>query len=308
MSIEHHTNKVTIIGCGNVGMTAAYSILHDNVVNELVLFGRSREKLLGEELDINHALSFLNPVRVYASDNYEDIVGSDMVVITAGAAQKPGESRLNLVDKNLKIVGGIMEKVLQYAPDAVVLIVSNPVDILTYKANEMVNFAHGRIFGSGTTLDTARFRYHLSEYLKVNPKSIHTYILGEHGDHSFPYLSGANIGGNHLSSFEGFTMEKARDAYQKARDAAYKIIESKGSTFYGIGSAIANFVRTVLVDAKSILPVSVPIDDYYGQGGVAISLPCIIGRNGIERKIQLPLNEEEQSQLSGCCATLKKYE
>lgn len=300
-----HHNKVTIIGCGNVGMTAAFSILHNDLVNELVLFGRSREKLIGEELDVNHSLPFLHPANVYASDDYNDVSGSDMVIITAGAAQKPGETRLDLTKKNLSIIEPIIENVLKYAPEAVVLIVSNPVDILTYRANQIAGFKNGRIFGSGTTLDTARFRYHLSKYLNVNPKSIHAYILGEHGDHSFPFLSGANIGGNHLTTFEGFSTEIANEAFQNARDAAYKIIEAKGSTYYGIGAAIASFVKMVLSDTKSVRPVSVPITDWYGNGGIAVSLPCIIGRNGVERKLQLPLNELEQQQLATACQTLK---
>lgn len=302
-----NTNKVSIIGCGKVGMTAAYSLLHKGDVDELVLFGRHREALIGEELDLEHGLSFLSTAKVTASDTYKDLEGSDVIVYTAGAAQKPGETRLDLTRKNVAILEGIVPEIVKYAPDAVVLIVANPVDILTYKAYVAAGLPKGRIFGSGTTLDTARFRFHLSEFMNVHPRSIHAYVLGEHGDHSFPSLSSANIGGQNLKEFPNFTEEKALRAYQKARNAAYKIIESKGATYYAIGADISSIVSTILKDKRSVLAVSIPLHNYYGLNGVALSVPCVVGRNGVEQVLKASLSKHEQKLLERAAEALKSY-
>ena len=187
--------KVSIIGCGRVGMSAAYSIMHRGGIDELLLVGRNREDLIGEELDLEHGTTFLSHVKVSSSENYEDLTGSEVVVIAAGAAQNPGETRLDLAEKNKSILEDIIPGVVRFAPDSVVIIVSNPVDVLTYRAYQLAGFPKGRVFGTGTTLDTARFRFHLSEFLKINPRSIHAYILGEHGDSSFPAISTATVGG-----------------------------------------------------------------------------------------------------------------
>ncbi|MBP9820324.1 L-lactate dehydrogenase [Candidatus Woesebacteria bacterium] len=299
--------KVSIVGCGNVGMTAAYSMLHHGGIDELLLVGRDREKLIGEELDLEHGMSFLHPVKVRSTDDYKDIAGSDVIVITAGAAQKPGETRLELTAKNSRIIEDIMLEIVKYAPGAIVLIVSNPVDVLTYRAYRVAGWPKGRIFGSGTTLDTARFRFHLSEFLKVHPKSIHAYILGEHGDNSFPALSGATVGGQPLSAFPEFSEDKARKAYELARTAAYKIIASKGSTFYAIGVVISHIVSAILNNSRSVLPVSIPLHNYFGISGIALSVPCIVGREGVTQTLQTKLNWEEKQQLEKAAKTLKQY-
>lgn len=311
---KNHTydnNKVSIIGCGKVGMTAAFTILLKGLVNELVLHGRSRDSLIGEELDLEHGLSFLSHTKIKSTEHYEDIADSDIVIITAGAAQKPGDTRLDLAEKNIKIMESIIPKVVKYAPESVILIVSNPVDILTYKAyllaGQLAGFPKGRIFGSGTTLDTSRFRFHLSEFLDVNPSSIHAYILGEHGDSSFPTISGANLGGQPLESIPGFSKEKALAAYQKTRDAAYRIIASKGATYYAIGVSISYIVENILRDTKKVLPVSIPLHGYYGHHGVALSVPCVIGRSGVEKILEIKLDWEEKQKLDKSVRTLKKY-
>lgn len=301
------TNKVSIIGCGKVGMSAAYSILHRGEVSELVLHGRKLDEIIGEELDLEHGMSFLPYTKIKATDDYKDLANSDIVVITAGAAQKPGETRLDLTQKNIAIIETIIPQVVKYAPEAVILIVSNPVDILTYRAYQLAGLPKGRIFGSGTTLDTARFRFHLSEFLHVNPQSIHAYILGEHGDSSFPALSSASIGGQPLMTMDNFSEEKAWKAYDKARDAAYKIIQSKGATYYGIGTVVSYIVSKILRDSRSILPVSVPLHQYYGYSGVALSVPSIIGRSGVTQSLEIKLDWEEKRRLEKSVVTLKQY-
>jgi L-lactate dehydrogenase len=306
--MKAHFNKVSIIGCGRVGASAAYALLLDGEVNELVLYGRNKDQVIGEQLDLEHGVSFLKYTDVIPTDDYTDIKGSDVVVITAGAAQKPGETRLDLAKKNISIIEDIVGKVVKNAPDAVILIVSNPVDILTLKAYKVAGLPFGRIFGSGTTLDTSRFRFHLSERLNVNPKSIHSYILGEHGDTSFPFISNATVGGQSLVSFPGFSKEAVDDAYQKTRDAAYKIIEAKGATYYAIGVVIVELVKTILRDARSIFSVSVPLQDYYGgNNDIALSVPCVVGINGIERVLHVNLSEEEKEKMQMSIESLRKY-
>ncbi len=305
--MKYDSNKVAIVGCGKVGMSAAFSLIHGGIVNDLVLYGRDKNEVLGEQLDLEHGMSFLPHTRVTATDDFRDLENSDIVVITAGAAQRPGETRLDLTAKNVAILESILPEVVKNAPDAIILLVSNPVDVLTYKAYLMADLPKGRIFGSGTTLDTARFRYHMSEFLNVNPRSIHGYILGEHGDSSFPAISNATVGGQPLTSMESFSEERAMSAFEKAKNAAYKIIESKGATYYGIAAVIAHIVKQILLDTKSVLPLSIPLHNYYGHSGVALSVPCVIGRGGVERSLEIRLDWEEKQKLEKSVNTVKQY-
>lgn len=300
-------HKVSIIGCGNVGTTTAYALLLEGLNDELVLYDRTLERIQGEALDLEHGLAYLDHAQISATNDFADLAQSDVIIYTAGAAQKPGETRLDLVDKNLAILQKILPQIIQYAPNAIILIVANPVDILTYKAYLMANWPKGRIFGSGTALDSARFRFHLSEFLHISPKSIHAYILGEHGDSSFPAISSASVGGQLLSSFANFSTQKAQAAYKKTRDAAYKIIEAKGSTYYGIASVTAKLTKAILRDEKTIFPVSIPLHQYHDQNGVALSVPCVIGKDGVEEIIDLKLNWEETKMLEKSVAALKQY-
>lgn len=301
------SNKVSIIGCGKVGMSAAYSMLHRGDVNELILHGRCKDTIIGEELDLMHGISMLPFAEVRATEDYADIAGSDIVVITAGAAQKPGETRLDLTQKNIAILESILPNVLKHAPDALIILVSNPVDVLTYHAYRMAKLPKGRIFGTGTTLDTSRFRFHLSEFLHVSPNSIHAYILGEHGDTSFPALSSATVGGQSLMSLSNFDESKAIRAYEKTRDAAYKIIATKGATYYGIGVVISSIVSKIIRNSRTILPLSIPLHNYYGHSGVALSVPCVIGRNGVEDTLEVRLDWDEKRRLERSVKTLKSY-
>lgn len=304
--INTEAKKISIIGCGNVGTTTAFTILVEGIANELVLLSRDKNKAFGEKLDLEHGLPFLKHTTIISTDDYQDIANSDIVIITAGAKQRPGQSRLDVAAQNVKILEKIIPKINQYSPDSVIIIVSNPVDILTYKAFSHTK-NHGKILGTGTSLDTARFRVHLSEFLHINPTSIHAYILGEHGDSSFHTLSSAIAGGQPITTLPKFSSQKAEEAFTKAKTAAYKIIEAKGATFYAISVVVTRIVTNILRDSHTVHPVSVPIHNYYGHSNVALSLPCVIGKNGVEEVIHLPLSEQEQQHLAESVKTLKKY-
>lgn len=301
------TAKVSIIGCGRVGMTSAFTMFVKDTANELVLHGRCRDSLFGEKLDLEHAVSFTGTTKVTATDDYKDIADSDVVVITAGASQNPGDTRLDLAAKNISIIDTIIPQVVSYAPEAIILIVSNPVDVLTYRAYQISGLPKGRIFGSGTTLDTSRFRFHLSEIFKVNPRSIHAYILGEHGDSSFAAVSQATIGGQLLTTFPQYSAERVQKAFEISRDAAYKIIASKGSTYYAIGVVVDKIVKTILSNKRSVLPVSIPLHGQYGLHGVALSVPCIVGRNGVEDILETKLSWEERKKLEKSAEVIKSF-
>ncbi|MCD8526754.1 L-lactate dehydrogenase [Candidatus Woesebacteria bacterium] len=300
--------KVAIVGCGRVGMTAAYSIITSGLATDLVLVGRDKAKLEGEKLDLEHALPFLPDVNIVATDDYADLQGTDVVIFAAGAAQEPGETRLDLAKKNLALVDALVPKILEHAPHTVLLMVTNPVDVLTNRANEISGKYNGRVFGSGTLLDTARFRFYLSEFLDVNPRSIHTYILGEHGDSSFPALSGATLGGAKLTELPAFSHEKAMQSFEQARSAAYRIIEGKGATYYAIGTVLTQIVKSIQRDARTVMPVSHPLKDFYGVSDVSLSVPCIIGRRGIEKVMPVQLDEAEIEQLHASAEAVRAYQ
>ncbi len=297
--------KVAVVGCGRVGITAAYTMYIKNTANEIMLFGRDVDKLIGEQLDFMHSLSFIGTTNITVGHEYEMLTGSDVVVFTAGVAQKEGETRLDLVKNNTKIIQTMIPEIIRHVPEATIIMVSNPVDILTYKTAQIAGLQRGKVFGSGTTLDTARFRYHLSEFLKVNPKSIHGYILGEHGDSSFPTLSTANVGGQPITTLKGFSVEKAMEAYTKARDAAYKIIAAKGATYYAIGVVINQLVDAILSNAKRVYPLSIPLKGEYGLNDVSLSVPCVLGRHGVEQVLEIPLSSEEQEKIKHSAEVLK---
>ncbi len=299
--------RVTVVGAGKVGATAAYALVLAGFCQEITLFGRHKEKLIGEKLDLEHAMTLSKKTKITISDDYNDLAGTDVFVFCSGAAQEPGESRLQLAAKNLSIVDSMVPQLMAAAPEAILLMVANPCDLMTYRATQVYPAARpGQIFGSGTLLDTARFRFHLSEFLPVNPRSIHAYVLGEHGDHSFPVVSSSSIGGQKLVDFPGFSREKALEAYQKARDAAYAIIDSKGATYYGIGASITKIVRTIWSDARSVLPVSVTIDAHDGQTPMNASLPCVVGRAGVIQQVDIDMDETERGQMTASLAALRE--
>ena len=298
-------SKVSIIGGGHVGMSAAFAMLLRQTARKLVLFDRDKDKMVGEQLDFQHSLAFLASTDIVAAKSYEDTKDSDVIVFTSGASQEPGESRLDLLKRNKEILESTLPEAVNYSPNSTVIIVSNPVDILTYKASKILKLKKGKVFGTGTSLDTARFRFHLSELLNINTKNIHAYILGEHGDSSFPVISSADAGGQPLVDMQGLTKEQIQEAFVKARDAAKTIIAAKGATYYAIGVVISQLVHVVLGDTKRIFPVSIPLDGEYGLTDVSLSVPCVIGKEGVERVLEIPLSDEEKNMLNNSANILK---
>ncbi len=301
------SRKVGIVGLGKVGITAAYALLLRHVADELVLVSRSLEKVEGEKLDLEHGLAFLESNTIVATTDYSALQGADVVVVAAGAAQQPGQTRLDLVAENKKIIAELAESIKPFVQNSVVVMVSNPVDVLTYQMAQLLGLPHGQVIGTGTMLDTARFRFHLSEVLQVNPRSIHSYVLGEHGESAFPVLANASVGGQPLAHFPNYSEAMAHDAFTKTREAAAKIIQAKGATYYAIGVVISQLVSVILQDQRSVLPISVPIDNYYGQSGLAISVPCIVGRGGAKQVLTIQLSETEQQQFIKSCEIIKQF-
>lgn len=300
--------KVTIIGAGNVGATAAYALLLDGTPTDLTLIDIQKEKAEGILLDLEHSLPFTSGMKLFASDDFPACEGSNLIVITAGKKQAPGETRLDLTNANKKIFRDMIPKIAKAAPNAILLIVTNPVDVLTYEALRLSGFKWQRVFGSGTVLDTARFQFHLSEKLKIHPRSIDAYIMGEHGDSSFPVWSSANVMGKPLREFDGFSKKDAEQCYEATKTAAYRIIHDVGYTCYSIATAICEIARNIFEDTHQVFMLSALLQNYYGHSDVALSLPCVLGRNGIVKTITIPLDTYEQKKLSESVDILKSYQ
>jgi L-lactate dehydrogenase len=300
------TFKVGIVGLGKVGATTAYALLLSRMVTDLVLIVRDVAKATGELEDLQQSLPFLDTTRIVLTDDYEALGGADITVVTIGAAQQPGEDRLALAVKNQELFAQVMPQIKAANPNGLVLVVSNPVDILTFQSYQVAEFQPGQVFGSGTLLDTARFRRELGEIFKVNPRSIHAYVLGEHGDTAFPLLSSANIGGQPLSSFPEYSELEVIAAFDKTKQSAYRIIQTKGATYYAIATVILNIIQAVHSDSKTVMPLSVPLHNYLGVSDVALSVPCVVGARGVERIIKTTYSEDEVASLQLSANTLKQ--
>ena len=305
--LKRETFKVAIIGLGRVGVTTAYALLLKGLATELVLFSRELAKAEGEKTDLEHGSPFYPHITITATNKFEDLAGTDLVIFTAGCAQKPGQTRLDLTKGNCEIVEKIIPKIVRECPQTLILMVANPLDIMTLKATEVAKLSDGRVFGSGTLLDTARFRLHLSKSISISAKSIHTYILGEHGDSSFAAISTATIGGKPLLSFPEMSPDHIAWAVRETRKDAYKIISGKGATYYGIATALTHIVETIMRDSKKIIPLSTVLTDQFGLENVALSLPCILGRNGVDRVIDLPLSPDELTALSTSATIIRSH-
>ncbi|MFA5854680.1 MAG: L-lactate dehydrogenase [Candidatus Gracilibacteria bacterium] len=298
--------KVSVIGCGNVGATAAYAMLIDGTPTEMVLMDRNCDKAEGLKLDLEHSMVFFNNTRVIAAGDFKACKDSHLVVVTAGARQAEGETRLDLIAKNRALFRDIIPKIAKVAPRAILLIVTNPVDVLTWEAAKLSGFPAGRVFGTGTLLDTARLRFHIGEKLCLSPKSVEAFILGEHGDSSFPVWSSANIAGKPLMKFDGFGKKDANDCYKQARNAAYKIIHDMGFTCYSIATVIREIMVHIFQNSRAVLPLSVPLKKpYYGVFGVALSVPCVLGSTGVSEPILVPLNGEERKKFKVAAKAVK---
>lgn len=296
---------MAIIGAGFVGSTAAYACLIDGAASEIALIDVNREKAEGEAMDLQHGLQFKPGTKISFGNDYRLCRDAEIVVICAGAHQNPGETRLDLVKKNSSIFKEMVPKIVKHNKDCILLVVANPLDVLTYLALKYSKFPKSRVFGSGTILDTARFRYLLGEHFEVSPDSVHAYIMGEHGDSSFPVWSTANIAGINLRQFRNYSKKAMESIAYKTKNAAYEIIAKKGATYYAIGLGIARIVRAMLSDKDMVLVLSAYLNEYHGISNTCLSVPCIINRNGIKEQIVIPLNSLEKKQLKKSASVVK---
>lgn len=301
-------NKVALIGTGFVGSSYAFALLNQGVARELVLIDLNKEKAEGDARDLNHGLPFSSPLKIWAGD-YSDCSDAELVVITAGANQAPGETRLDLVDKNIKIFKNIVNEVMKSGFDGIFLVATNPVDILTYATWHFSGLPKERVIGSGTILDTARLRYLLGHQYDVDARNVHAYIMGEHGDTEFPVWSHATIGASPLREMIDMespeTQKELDEIFVNVRDAAYHIIERKGATYYGIAMGLVRITKAIFNNENSILTVSALLEGEYGMEDLYIGVPAIINRDGIKRVIEMPLNETEKEQFAHSAKTLK---
>ena len=298
--------KVSIIGAGNVGTATAFALAMDGTPDEVVLLDRTLAKAKGEVMDIEHGNSFIPHTEFKGTTNYKDVVGSDIVVITAGAAQAPGETRLDLLNKNAKILKSIVKEVQKAAPKCILIVVSNPVDVLTFLAKKYSGFPRHRVIGSGTVLDTARYKSYIAKHFKVSAHNVHAHILGEHGDSSFAALSTASIGPVPLQHMPGYKKADLEKIHEKVRTVVYDIIKKKGSTNLAIAICVNQLVRAILNNTHEVFPVSSVLQGEYGIKNVSVSTPSILGRKGIEKELVLPLNKEEKASLRKSVGVLKK--
>lgn len=303
--------KAVIIGAGFVGSASAFALMQSGLFTEIVLIDNNQAKAEGEAMDISHGVPFCSPVDIHAG-GYEDAADAGIIIITAGAAQRPGETRLDLVSRNAAIFRSIIPNINESGFQGVLLIVANPVDILTYIAQKLSNLPANRVIGSGTTLDTARLKSELSKHLNVDARSIHSFIIGEHGDSEIVAWSSANVSGVPIGDFcelrghyhnHHQAMEKIAAG---VRDSAYRIIERKGATYYGIAMSIRRICEAIVNDEKSIFPVSNLMTGAYGIEDIVLSMPAILGRDGIETQIPISLNEKETVALMKSARTLKE--
>ncbi|MCI7126400.1 MAG: L-lactate dehydrogenase [Agathobaculum sp.] len=301
--------KCGVIGVGFVGATSAYTLATSGLFSELVLVDMNQKKAEGEAADINHGVSFAKPCRVRAG-SYADLAGCGLIVIAAGANQKPGESRVELLGRNHAILSSIIGQLMAVNRYAVLLIVSNPVDVLTYMAQKLSGLPAGRVIGSGTVLDTARLKYLVGQHVGVDSRNVHAFIIGEHGDSELAVWSSANISGVDLADYCRITGKDdsfgaMQRIYENVRDAAYSIIESKGATYYGIGMAVRRIAEAIVRDEHSVLPVSSLITGHYGVDDLCLGLPTVVGKNGAETVLDIPLSDDELRALQASAKKMK---
>ena len=302
--------KIVLVGTGFVGMSMAYSMLNRGGIEELVLIDIDKEKTIGEEMDLSHGLPFAPQKMVIKAGDYEDCKDAEIVVITAGVAQKPGETRLELAEVNTKIVKTITQNIMKSGFDGVIIVASNPVDLMTYVVYKVSGLPKNKVIGSGTVLDTARLRYMLADYLKVSSKNVHAYIMGEHGDSSFVPWEHCYVGCKKIIDImkdNNHPMEDLEKIHKNVVNAAYEIIEKKKATYYGIGMSLNRLVRAILDDENSVLTVSTYLENgKYGQDDIYIGVPAIINENGVRELLELDLSKEEQEKLDNSCNLIKK--
>lgn len=301
--------KIGIIGCGNVGATIAYEFAGSGLFSEMILLDIDKKRAEGEAMDLSHGLPFSGPMQIYRGE-YKDLSECGIVIIAAGANQKPGETRPELLGRNRLIMNSIVQQLLRYNKECIIIVVSNPVDILSRMVFEASGFPPERVIGSGTVLDTARLKYLLGERLSVDIRNVHAFMIGEHGDSEFPVWSSANISGIDLDDFcklrkKSDFKELKASVKEQVVNSAYRIIEGKGATYYGIAKAVGRIVECIVKDQHSILPISVLVDGHYGLHGIYMSLPAILGRNGVEEILDFDLDENELELLKNTAMRLE---
>ena len=302
--------KVAMIGCGFVGSATAFALMESGLFSEMVLIDADKNRAEGEALDISHGLPFARPMKIYAGD-YDDIVDAAIIIVTAGANQKPDETRLDLVQKNVGIFKSIIPEIAKRNCGGILLIVSNPVDILTYTALKLTGFPENRVLGSGTVLDTARLKYNLGEHLNVDSRSVHAFIIGEHGDSELAAWSSATVSGVPINTFcemrGHFNHDEATERIaENVKNSAYEIIAKKKATYFGVAMAVRRICEAIIRDEKSILPVSNLMHGEFGISDISLSMPAIVGAHGVENRIPIALDEEETEKLQSSAGTLKK--
>ena len=311
--MEQLNPKISIIGCGNVGLRYAYALIISGLARQIVLVDIDRKRLEGEVLDLSHTAPYVSPVEIIAGD-YPDTKDSNLVVITAGKKQKVGQSRIDLVKDNVEIFKKIIPDIVKYSPNAILLVVSNPVDVLSYAAYKLSGKPTKEVIGSGTVLDTARFRFLLAKHCNIDPHNVHAYILGEHGDSEFPVWSKAMIGGILFKEYcpmcsrykSCSSDEMLNNIFLEVKNSAYEIIEKKGETSHGIGLALVRITRAILHDENAILPVSSLVDGYLGINDIYLSLPAIVNKNGVKQVLDIKLNQKEEQAFKNSASAIKK--
>lgn len=294
--------KIGIIGAGSVGATIAYAALIRGVAREISLFDIARTKVDAEVLDLNHGLLFAPQAKVDGSDDLEILRSADVVVMTAGAKQKPGQTRMDLAEANAQISAKLLPEVIRVAPDAILLMVTNPVDVVTELALKLTGLPWQRVIGSGTVLDSSRFRYLVAKHCDLAVQNVHAYIAGEHGDSEIPLWTSATIGSIPLSQWNveghGRLTAASKEAIMKnVKEAAYQVIQGKGATNYAVGLAVCNILEAILFDERRVLPVSGHLRGFRGMEDVCLSLPRVVGRSGIEAPLPIPMTVDEESGL-----------
>ena len=302
-------SKVVIIGAGFVGTTFAYSLIIRGLVSQIAIIDVNKERAEGEVMDLNHGLPFTFPVKIWSGD-YNDCKDADIVVVAVDKGQKIEQSRLELAQGNFEIMRQIIPKVTRYNRHCILLIVSNPLDVMTYAALKLSGFPKERVIGSGTILDTSRLRYLLGEYLSIDPRNVHAYIIGEHGDSEVPVWSLATVAGMHLRDYckicnVPYDLEHLNELFLKVRNAGIEIIRRKGRTNYAVALGMTRIVESIVRDENSVMTVSCFLEDYYGVDDICLSVPAIVNRRGVREIINLPLNKEEETRFRASAAIVK---
>lgn len=309
--MSNKRKKIGIIGTGLVGMSYAYALLNQGIGDSIVLVDLNKARALGEAMDLNHGLAFApKKMNIYAGD-YEDCKDCDLIVITAGVAQKDGETRIDLLKRNAFVMKSVVSNVMKYGFNGIFLVATNPVDILSHIVWRESRLPANRVIGSGTILDTARLRYEISELLHINSKNVHAYILGEHGDSEFVCWSNASISVKPLLDVidenDRISLKDMQNVYEKVRDAAYNIISNKGATYYGIGMSLARITKVIIEDQRSILPISTLVNGEYDNiNQIHISVPAILGEEGVIELVKLNLSDEEAKQLESSAKVIEE--